>query len=467
MKGAIRRFLYVLGGVLLSLLVAVFLLSRMGDPGMINTCASGGSPSVRTDKPDYGAGEIVHIAGSGFPCEALLTVVISAPDNSITARTIATDKSGNFTHIYQIGTENVQGQFQVRALDADGNLLASTVFYDTHFRFGHITWKRDSSDPANVIRITFIAGFRRNGYVCRNPITGATAPCTGPDGPPGMGDVFLETIGATRINDFGDNISTGTLYFKVFAWDTRGVTLGPPGYHTLYSTQVVIEDLDASNNPISKSVLDPFIRIVELPGQVEGLIRIPVRWCGLAGSPSGEDPGILNRTSTDEILLERLRVMNANIYTPQANVEFISGARTGSFPVIQGPRPDGHIPNSTRIQDFHRSVNRCRLAWRDLDPAVTGIIALNINRFADIDSSGNATSTTYPLGWAGPTRPGDLGQQLLNGVASVIDAAYFVPTPDPRLPTPPPFACQSCEFYVFLDAHSRSVGQLRRALYRK
>lgn len=87
----------------------------------------------------------------------------------------------------------------------------------SHFRFGHITWESKEEDPANTARITFIAGFRRSGFSCRNPLTGGIISCTGPNGLLGVGDVILETIGGTQINNFGDGKSTPVLYFKVFS----------------------------------------------------------------------------------------------------------------------------------------------------------------------------------------------------------------------------------------------------------
>jgi hypothetical protein len=56
------------------------------------------------------------------------------------------------------------------------------------------------------------------------------------------------------------SVSTGGLY----AWNTTGATLGPGGFNTLYSTQVIIEDLDGSGNPKSKVAVDFFIQLVPL-----------------------------------------------------------------------------------------------------------------------------------------------------------------------------------------------------------
>lgn len=87
----------------------------------------------------------------------------------------------------------------------------------SHGRFGHIMWEAKDGDPPNSARITFTAGFRRNGFTCRNPLSGGVVSCSGIDGLPGVGDVVLETIGGSRIDNFGDGSSTPTLYFKVFS----------------------------------------------------------------------------------------------------------------------------------------------------------------------------------------------------------------------------------------------------------
>lgn len=51
----------------------------------------------------------------------------------------------------------------------------------------------------------------------------------------------------------------------VYTWDTTGATLGPAGTNTLYSTQVTIEDIDASGSVKSKVALDFLIQLVPCP----------------------------------------------------------------------------------------------------------------------------------------------------------------------------------------------------------
>ncbi|MCZ7570780.1 MAG: Ig domain-containing protein [Ardenticatenaceae bacterium] len=178
-----------------------------------------------------------------------------------------------------------------------------------------------------------------------------------------------------------------------------------------------------------------------------------------------ENPELLGKATPDDILLERLRVMNDEIYLRQARIQFISGARTGGFPRIEGPRLDGHILNPLLdVRELHRSFNRCRLAWRDKDPAVTGLIALNINRFVDA----GGIPTTSVLGFAGwITRDSDLddiGQQMIHGVASVVDRAHLVENPDDSLPRPLPLGPDPNEKWVAHEfGHALSLARTPNA----
>src|SRR6185295_7194593 len=48
----------------------------------------------------------------------------------------------------------------------------------------------------------------------------------------------------------------------IYSWNTVGATLGPVALTTLYSTQVTIEERDASNNLKGKVAVDFFIQLV-------------------------------------------------------------------------------------------------------------------------------------------------------------------------------------------------------------
>ena len=240
----------------------------------------------------------------------------------------------------------------------------------------------------------------------------------------------------------GANIDPKT---GLYTWNTRGIALAGEGYNTLYSTQVVIEDrvyLVGGNvgELNSRVVLDFFIRIKNLPDPPANTIAIPLRWCGVRGSPSIEDPTLLNMPIPSFVLMQRTREMN-DIYLRQANIMFVSGSRYAQFPIIDGPiydnreNPNGHFRLNYASTYRDLAVNACRLAWSAKDPGVTGMIAVNFNRFV-LDDMVTPTNAYY--GIARIPSLGDPGKQILDGVATVIDWAYFVQDPDPSLPEPWP-----------------------------
>lgn len=293
----------------------------------------------------------------------------------------------------------------------------------SHFRAAQLNW---TPAGGTTVHFTISDAFRRDGYSCVNPATGGPKACTAPDGRPGIGDVFLETIGGTVFspgdgstiaspygpllyevssidpannNLFGDALdpaslpavnttishtypSTGNftafaesccrisslvfpnahinnpdgeyrietvvnvggtnsspvsalppivncpinavcsfqvpgsdpngdpLRFRLstsaeaggagsfvqpgppqapnaasisssglYTWNTTGATLGPTGYNTLYSTQIMIEDLDAQGNPKSKTPVDFFIQLVPSIGVPPQFVS-PTPTCG-------------------------------------------------------------------------------------------------------------------------------------------------------------------------------------------
>ncbi|HJZ71795.1 MAG TPA: hypothetical protein VKE51_08640 [Vicinamibacterales bacterium] len=103
----------------------------------------------------------------------------------------------------------------------------------THFRYGHYTWVPTG---ATSVEFRLQNAFRRDGYLCVNPSTLTTVICTAPDGHPGIGDVFPEFIGNTRL-DFGDG--SGTV----------GSPLGPLMY--------LVTSVDTANNWLFALALDP------------------------------------------------------------------------------------------------------------------------------------------------------------------------------------------------------------------
>ena len=51
----------------------------------------------------------------------------------------------------------------------------------SHFRFGHITWEQVGSAGSNTAQITFMAGFRRSGFECWDPLTETVVACSESD----------------------------------------------------------------------------------------------------------------------------------------------------------------------------------------------------------------------------------------------------------------------------------------------
>jgi len=171
---------------------------------MADACTSSGTPNVTTDKQDYKNGETVFINGEGFDCGSTLTVIITWPpgDGRIDSAPVIADSNGEFTYNYQLSLDAISGAYVVNVLDADGNVLASTVFHDTHFRYGHITWTHVGGTTAEF---TIQNAWRRSAYTtsngrCVDPSFSSlpSIPCTGPGGIAGVGDVILEFQGGTQ-----------------------------------------------------------------------------------------------------------------------------------------------------------------------------------------------------------------------------------------------------------------------------
>ncbi len=91
---------------------------------------------------------------------------------------------------------------------AAGSIAAPRPAEATHFRYGHLTWRKARG---NAVQFTLTAAFERSGYLG-----------TAPDGFLAVGDVFNENIGGTGL-EFGDGTRVGDgfngLRFVVVAID--------------------------------------------------------------------------------------------------------------------------------------------------------------------------------------------------------------------------------------------------------
>lgn len=127
-----------------------------------------------------------------------------------------------------------------------GAALAAAPAGATHFRYSHISW---SAVSGTTIEFTVQSSWRRNETPsfnpCIAPASGASVPCTGAGGLPGVGDVIREDIGDTVLI-FGDASTpvgspTGGLYYLVTSVDPSsnwlfGLALDPASLPAIDTT---------------------------------------------------------------------------------------------------------------------------------------------------------------------------------------------------------------------------------------
>jgi hypothetical protein len=90
-----------------------------------------------------------------------------------------------------------------------------------------------------------------------------------------FGGSFVQPGPPDAPNAASINANTG-----VYTWDTTGATLGASGFNTLYSTQVAIEDVDATGNVKSKVAVDFLMQLVPTVGVPPVFVRPPTPTCG-------------------------------------------------------------------------------------------------------------------------------------------------------------------------------------------
>lgn len=84
------------------------------------------------------------------------------------------------------------------------------------------------------------------------------------------------------------------------------------------------------------------------------VVKVPLRWCGVEGSPSMTNPAVVGETSQNGVLLRRLGRANG-IYAPQTTVAFRSGVtplRMRDFPVIADPNTKIGAPGDVSLGRF-------------------------------------------------------------------------------------------------------------------
>ena len=112
-------------------------------------CTSSGTPAIAPDKDDYFPPETVTLTASGLECGAMYSVRFTTPTQlwpvyvaggdviNLPAQTA--DASGGAVFTWDI-TQEYNGNVPVELLDAAGNVVATTDFHDSHFRFGTVSW---------------------------------------------------------------------------------------------------------------------------------------------------------------------------------------------------------------------------------------------------------------------------------------------------------------------------------------
>jgi len=97
-------------------------------------------------------------------------------------------------------------------------------------------------------------------------------------------------------------------------------------------------------------------------------IWIPVRWCGVEGAPSMDNPATVNEATTDDVLWRRHERPTDAIYIPFSDMSFRAGATADikngpqSFPIIRDPSGSGgNLEVDTG--ETTDAITMCRRAW--------------------------------------------------------------------------------------------------------
>ena len=178
-------------------------------------------------------------------------------------------------------------------------------------------------------------------------------------------------------------------------------------------------------------------------------LEVPIRWCGLHGSPSIENPSLMGASNVNDLLRRRHEAATDNIYAPQSGILFRSAANfivenyplledpdcvlvsPGNYTCARGVRGDVYIdPGVANFDEYEALIAACREAWHAQDPTLEGITAVQIRQF--IDDAGTPLSI---LGIGGRAREGDAREQAEAGRVAVVD--HFYRQNVPGNPSPP------------------------------
>lgn len=169
----------------------------------------------------------------------------------------------------------------------------------------------------------------------------------------------------------------------------------------------------------------------------QNFVKIPIKWCGIEGSPSMDDPTVVGETTTKDVLWRRHERISDAVLIPTCDATLRSGAiaPVPDFPIIADPlttagSQPGDISLGTQatpdFDEYVSAIQDCRAAWEAQGFAGDyGITAVHINRFVD------NTGANYGVLGLGGFAQDQYSDPVLQSVANnvmVIDNAYTLPT---------------------------------------
>jgi len=207
------------------------------------TCTSPQRARLVTDREDYTTGLPVQLTGKGLNCGEAYSLVITRPDGTTHTQTVTADNSGTVSGVYIFDSQ--LGNYNAEVRSSSGTVMAYVHFHGSHFRYGHLTWRKVSTRTAEF---SLVNAFRRD------------YPGSGPDGRVVTGDTFTETIGNTALC-FGDGACTTTLTFEVISYDIQqawviGRAISSGGTQTLPGTGVTVTETEPNDTIATANRMD-------------------------------------------------------------------------------------------------------------------------------------------------------------------------------------------------------------------
>ena len=184
-------------------------------------CTSSGTAAISPDKEDYFPPETVTLTATGLVCGATYAVRLTTPTqywpvyvpggDIITLPAQTASNTGTAVFTYDL-TQEYNGNFEVELVDADGNVVATTDFHDSHFRYASISWVQNAAHTATF---TVTAAYRRS-----YPWTTVSFPITGQQ--------FFDPVSTFQFGDASPAVNvvyTATSYDAVNDWVYGTTTL--------------------------------------------------------------------------------------------------------------------------------------------------------------------------------------------------------------------------------------------------